>query len=61
MVSAAVAVAVNFLAAARDIDFKWYATWNGVLGAVLGADLLAAAEATTAGLAFAFIILVLRR
>ena len=26
LVSAAVAFAVNFLAAAHDVDFKWYAT-----------------------------------
>ena len=32
MVSAVVAFAVNFLAASRDVDFKWYVTWNVFLG-----------------------------
>ena len=59
LVSAVVAFAVNFLAAAQDVDFKWYATWNGFLGAAFGADFLAAAGA--AGLDCLFAVLFLRR
>ena len=58
LVSPVVAFAVNFLAFTRDVDFKWYATWNGFLGAVLGAGFLAAAGA--AGLDCAFAVLFLR-
>ena len=58
-VSAVVSFAVNFLTAARDVEFKWYATWNGFLGTALRADFVAAAGA--AGLDCTFAILFLRR
>ena len=57
MVSAVVAFAVNFLAANRDVDFKWYATWDVFLGTTFGVDFLAAAGAATAGLDFFVIVL----
>ena len=61
MVSVVVAFAVYFLAAVRDVDFKWYATWNVFLGAAFGADFLAAAGAATVGLGSSFAVLFLRR
>ena len=52
MVSAGVAFAVNFLAAARDVDFKWYDTWDVFWGAAFVAEFLAVAGATTVVLDF---------
>ena len=59
LVGAFVAFAVHFLATARDVEFKWYATSNGFLGTVLRAEFLAAAGA--AGLDCAVAVLFLRR
>ena len=61
MITAAVAFAVNFLAAAQDVDFNWYATWNVFLGASFGVEFLAAAGAATAVLDFLFIVLFLQK
>ena len=61
LVSAVVAFAVNFLAAAFGVDFNWDATWNVFLGAAFGVDFLAAAGAATAVLDFSFIVLFLQR
>ena len=52
LVRAVAAFAVNFLTASRDVDFKWYATWNVFLGAAFGVDFLAAAGAAAAVLDF---------
>ena len=56
MVSAIVVLAVNFLAALRDVDFKWYAAWNVFLGAASGVDFVAAAGAATVVLDFLVIV-----
>ena len=61
LVSAVVAFAVHFLAANRDVDFKWYATWNVFLGTTFGIDSLAAAGAATVVLDCSGIVLFLWR
>ena len=57
LVNDVLAFDVNFLAAARDVDFKWYATWNVFLGAAFGVAFLAAAGAATVVLYFPVIVL----
>ena len=61
LVSAVASFVVILLAAARDVDFRWYATWNGFLGAAFGVDFLAATGAATAVLDFLFIVIFVRR
>ena len=59
LVKAIVVFVVNVFAAARDVDFKWCATWNGFLEAAFRADFLGAAGA--AGLDCLFVVLFSRR
>ena len=61
MVSAVVAFAVHFLVASRDVDFKWYVTWNVFLGPAFGFDFVVDVVAATAVVDFLVIVLFLRR
>ena len=60
MVRAVAVFAVNILAAAQDVDFRWYATWNGFLEAASGVDVRATTRAATAVLSLLVILFVQR-
>ena len=60
LVRAVAAFVVNLLAAAQDVDFRGYATFNVFVEIVFGVDFLAATRAATAILSLSVVLFVRR-
>ena len=60
MVSAVATFVVNLLAAAGDVNFRWYATWN-VFEVAFGVDFLAATTRAVTAILSLSVVLFVRR